>query len=307
MEGSPSEKIHRQDVLEVDSEELSQTRLEEIFADPDNAFLTEIPQNLERIERATSSEEALTIAQELILLRLERTFKIEPLYDLDGFETARVDFKKMYNFLESVKTNNRFVGEGGYATVVSSPTDDIVNVPTEVCYKIAKHVIAPDLSSLSKEAKMQETFASVAEEVGGHLNVPQPYFIAEIGNTKVFAMEKLPAVSLRDLEEGKGFVPDWFNVDIFCEQLRAFLDTLHQKGLYHRDLHEGNIMIRQSVELPEDGMYGYVIDFGFSDYCSETLENPYQKELNGQVFTYLEDYAIIEKVKKSLNTLKLKV
>jgi hypothetical protein len=59
--------------------------------------------------------------------------------------------------------------------------------------------------------------------------------------------------------------------------------------------------------LPEDGMYGYVIDFGFSDYCSETLENPYQKELNGQVFTYLEDYAIIEKVKKSLNTLKLKV
>lgn len=303
MEGLPTDKIYSKTSVE-ELEEIAQEKLDKILEDSDNKFLTEIPQNLEQIESAPSSQEALSIAEELILMRLERTFKIEPLGQIEGFDTKSVDFRKMHAFLDWVKNENRFVGEGGYATVVASPTDDVIEMPTEVCYKIAKDVYAPDLSSLAKEAEVQEDVFEVLGNLNNNIGVPQPIYLSEIGNTKVFAMEKLPALSLKDLKDGKGQVPEWFDIDLFCMQLRDFIDQLHEKRLYHRDLHEGNIMIRQSDEEPADGKHSYVIDFGFSDYCDDQLENPYQKEVNGKVFTYLEDYAIIEKAKKLLTSLK---
>lgn len=303
MEGIPQDRNYS--ATEDDIEENAQNTLDELLEHPDNKFLLENPQNIDRIENAASSQEALAIAQELILLRLERTFKIEPLFEIEGFDTEQVDFKKMYTFLESVKVNNRFVGEGGYAKVVASPLDDITGLPTEVCYKIAKtDVSAPDLSSLSKETKMQETVFDVAKRINNHIGVPMPMYISEIGNTKVLTMEKLGALSLRDLQEGKGQVPDWLDIDLFCEELKDFIDALHENGIYHRDLHEGNVMIRQAENPPQDGKYGYVIDFGFSDFCNENFEDPYQKELNGQVFTYIKDYDIIKKVRKTLTELK---
>ena len=152
------------------------------------------------------------------------------------------------------------------------------------------------------EVAIHADFYDFAQEVReGGIGVPVPYYATELGHDKLMAMEKLPAHSVDDVLRGvAGVVPEWLDIDLFCEKIHTFLDQAHERGMYHRDMHPGNIMIRQSLEEPEDGIWGYIIDFGLSGYGNENLD-PYKKEVAGTVFTYNNDHAIIPSVRKVLH------
>jgi serine/threonine protein kinase len=117
----------------------------------------------------------------------------------------------------------------------------------------------------------------------------------------MIVMEKLHARSIDDILRGFGNLPHGFDVDAFCDALKAFLTDMHARGLYHRDLHYGNIMITQEgSDIPaSERPMGYVIDFGLSGYAQESMD-PYKKEGAGTTFTYDDDYGRIESVKHDL-------
>lgn len=298
---------------EVASEEhIAERTLEAILDNPEHAFLVEIPRNLAAIEAAESAVEGLKIAQDLIDKRLERTFRFEPIGSIDPetFEVHAVSAEGTKRFLVDLIENNQFVGEGGDAFVLMADSD-LIGLPPEVCYKIAKvEEVKRGRNPMTKEADIQsEVYALMKELETSKIGVPCPYYVVEIGAKKVMAMEKLPAKSVDDILHGRGSLPAWLDIDTFFDELEQFITAMHSLGVYHRDLHFGNVMIRQSAVAPEDGKWGYVIDFGVSGHGVGGID-PYIKETTGGTFTFNDDYGIVltgraelKKLKKRLETM----
>ena len=70
-------------------------------------------------------------------------------------------------------------------------------------------------------------------------------------------MERLKAFNLQDALDKKEDLPENFNIDDFFSALGKFISAMHEeKGIFHRDLHGGNIMIERETGMP------CVIDFG---------------------------------------------
>jgi serine/threonine protein kinase len=133
----------------------------------------------------------------------------------------------------------------------------------------------------AKEMKFLEDVYGIDSEV----KTPKPYLIAEHtdGETEVkfILMERINAVSIRDIIEKNGKFPDNFNVEDFRKKMLNFIDMMHNRNIHHRDLHDGNIM------LGEDGQI-YVIDFGRSG-VSFGDENPYSIRYEGQTISFPSD------------------
>jgi serine/threonine protein kinase len=285
---------------ERDPEIEAEDRLDDLLADPDYRFLSDVPQNRERIDNADSAVEALSIAQELIMRRLERTFEFRTLKPIEGVEMGEVSVESIKETINTIKANQQLIGEGGDAFVVVDK-NEIRELPPEICYKFAKEEETKrGRNSLSREAEIHADFYRAVETIGSsQIGVPMPFYVTEIGSDKMLAMEKLPARSVADVLRGIGSVPEWLDVDAFCDELEVFFQLMHERGLYHRDVHEGNIMICQTPEPPQDGKWGYLIDFGLSGHGEEDMD-PYVKETNGTRFTYSKDNAIINKVRHTL-------
>jgi tRNA A-37 threonylcarbamoyl transferase component Bud32 len=151
--------------------------------------------------------------------------------------------------------------------------------------------------------KMQDEFYQVAQEHSGRIGVPMPFYAVEIASHKVLAMEKLNAASIDDILGGKALLPEWIDVDELYNELKSMVGSFHDKGLFHRDMHFGNIMISQSRDAQNAEKLGYIIDFGLSAHASEEME-PYRKESAGSTFTYNNDYVILEEARIQLNALR---
>lgn len=172
---------------------------------------------------------------------------------------------------EIIEKEEKMLGEGRSAGVY----EDTEN--KNVCYKslklnpeknIVKTPSPQIVNSVSKEAELLNLANSIAEDV----EVPRPYqdveaiFKAKNGKEESFqaiAMERLNAVSLKDILEGKAEFPmkfiekegGQFLYDFF-KKIDNFLEKIHERNLYHRDMHAGNVMI--NLETGKPG----VIDFG---------------------------------------------
>ncbi len=280
-------------------------QLQSLLDDPDNAFLSENASNKDIIDNAETAGEALRYAREKIQQRLERTFSFRLVKEIEGVEMLSVSPAGVKHMIESVKKHQEKIGEGGDAIVVID-TSVVRELPPEVCFKFAKEEKTPrGRNSLLRELEIQSAFYDAAEEIEGtKIGVPLPLYSTEIGSDKLIAMERLPAKSVDDIKRGFGSVPEWFDIDHFCDELGDFVARMHNHGLYHRDMHIGNVMIRQSREVPEDGKWGYVIDFGLSTEAGINELDPYKKEVAGEVFTYREDHDIIKEVRSVLKSKK---
>lgn len=284
---------------EMSEEDKAEIELEKLLANPEHAFLRQIPQNINAIDSAESYVDMLKIARSLILRRAEATFRFEPLAHVEGVEIVGASAENMLAFIENLRIKRQLVGEGGDAFVVMAE-NDLLDYPPEICYKISKEEqVKRGRNSTAVEANIQDEVFRLTGEYEGKIAVPRPYYIAEVGSSKIIAMQKLPAHSIDDIQHGRGKLPDWFDIDEFCNELKSYLDMLHEHNLYHRDMHVGNVMIRQTKEEPEDGKWGYVIDFGLSGHSPKDMD-PYKRESLGYTFTYNDDYAIIRAARVAL-------
>lgn len=287
-----------------DVEREAEEELELLLADPENKFLREIPQNLRAIDDAPTAVEALAFARDRIDERMKRTFRFEAISNIEGIIPLEVSYSGMKSTVDTILKNAQKIGEGGDAFVVVDK-NEIRKLPPEICYKFATAEKTPrGRNTVTEEAVIQENFyQTVMNMKEGKIGIPMPFYVLEISDKKIIAMEKLQARSVEHILRGVGHLPAWFDIDEFCNELRKTLEYAHAHGLFHRDMHFGNIMISQSPERAENGKMGYLIDFGLSTVGDESID-PYKKEVAGATFTYDDDYGIIESVNKELTALK---
>lgn len=286
------------------SESQAERELDALLEDPQNEFLTSIKANNERIENAETAREALAFAKEKIRSRLESGTQFNTINFIEGMDIREISASGLSKIVESVLENAQKIGEGGDAFVVIAK-NEVREFPPEICYKFAIAEKTPrGRNPVAEEAELHSRFYELAKEKSDSaIGVPVPFYSLELGTQKVIAMEKLPAKSVDDILHGKGVLPDWFDADFFCDELKAMLRHFHEHDLYHRDMHFGNLMISQKDELKEGEKQGYIIDFGLSGE-SVIEEYAYQKDVAGSHFTYNDDYGIIITVKKALEAYK---
>lgn len=292
---------------EKNPEEKAELQLQQLLDNPDNAFLSAIPSNLQSIEDAETATLALLIAEQKIEERNSRVFAMKV---PEGVESEQLSYKGMRRALRMINESAQQIGMGGDAFVVVSKVETLDGV-SEVCYKFSKAAETPrGRNVMDQEMDIHSQFyelLSPLEEL--QIGVPKPLYYCEMANQKFIAMEKLPARSVDDLLRGFGSLPDWFDddcVDVFCDELTKTLDVCHANGLYHRDLHMGNIMVAQAKTREDAPKLGYIIDFGLSSRGIDGME-PYKKEAQGRVFTYADDYGRIKHIGSELKKLKKRI
>ncbi len=178
-----------------------------------------------------------------------------------GAETAE-ELKKVYfrhpkhfakvfgNLLE--KGINR-IGEGNAATVLF-----IGHSPT-YCVKIFKKELGPEAIQIPIEQEFE--IQARASRVGKGF-VPAVSCMIETEDPddhEMMIMERVPGVSIKDIIDGEAQLPEGFNYIEFFNELKKQIELLHENKIYHRDLHEGNVMIDSQTGKP------WIIDFGAAD------------------------------------------
>ncbi len=184
---------------------------------------------------------------------------------------------------ETVRKIEQKLGEGNTAEVFFLGENE------DLCIKLMKN--EPDIPfrvSLLEEMKFQEALYGIDEEVLS----PKPYLIAEFQDgdfmTKFLLMRRLHACSVEDILNGKAEIPENFDLNEFRRKLKNFLNKMHDKNIYHRDLQSGNIMMDAKGNP-------YVIDFGRSGSAFGD-ESPYDQTQGGQRMLFPEDHGSLSEV-----------
>jgi tRNA A-37 threonylcarbamoyl transferase component Bud32 len=140
-----------------------------------------------------------------------------------------------------------FVGEGKTAHVYRDPHTKAL------CYKYVHNFQEYGAwNNIDKEARYLEDLEDLVVDGA---RVPRLTGVIDLPDSKVIAMEYLNAASIdRMIHRGRAFPAD-FDIATFFKKLRMYISAMHERGVYHRDLHEGNILVGPD-STP------YVIDFG---------------------------------------------
>ncbi len=127
---------------------------------------------------------------------------------------------------------------------------------------LAVHCDVPNLKVILKilsNPRLIERFKQEADKLAlldGHPNICRiKHFFSHEENT-VIAMEYIDGVTLEDRIKSEGRLPIDESLQIISDVL-DILDFAHQKGIYHRDIKPGNIMINRQGQVK-------IIDFGIA-------------------------------------------
>ena len=127
---------------------------------------------------------------------------------------------------------NKRLGSGATGTVFSA-------LDTTVGQKVAIKLLRPDLGEeISRERLRREVRAARP----GHPNVVTVFDLHEDGGRIFLSMELVSGCSLRDELSRREKLP-WHEMVGIGRQVAAGLAHLHNKGLVHRDVKPGNILI----------------------------------------------------------------
>jgi serine/threonine protein kinase len=199
--------------------------------------------------------------------------------------------KVIEKLLEEVKNK---IGEGSTAYVFFLDSNE------EICLKILKQekdITADFHNSVEREVDIMNILNNLDDDV----RIPRPYITAEYfkdeddkDGIKFIIMERIQGNSIRDILEGNGSLPKDFSINIFREKISTYIEKMHKKNIYHRDLSEANIMIDENTGDP------YVIDFGAS-VESIGEDNPYIQNSGSKGYIkYTEDEANLTAVCNSI-------
>lgn len=197
--------------------------------------------------------------------------------------------------LELLQNKESELGEGRTANAHHGSSSD------KVCYKIIPDVKSEfyDQGTFFTDVEGEAEFLESLQGLDADVRVPKVYGTIAVHEPKrmdVLVMERLRAVSLKDVVEMKAALPESFELESFFKKIQVFIDKMHKKGIYHRDLHEGNIMVDEESGNP------YVIDFGSSKKLYFGEENPYVEvnELRRKKMYFTDDLEFLKRVRKTV-------
>lgn len=205
-----------------------------------------------------------------------------------------------------------------YAPIIESLAEEVFTHKEKIDYGQSADVFRDSLNGCCYKVitRQTETLLSAEEEavflmelqdIDKKVKVPLPLFSLEatvkkedngkLTRKSMICMERIEGFSLKDVTLGKADLPEDFNVSEFFSNLRDFVVKMNNDyGIYHRDLHEGNIMVDKDTGMPR------VIDFGLSKKKTLVDENPYETEVDIQdrIFKFKNDLEEIVRVENYL-------
>lgn len=211
----------------------------------------------------------------------------------------KIELKEYLPYIESF-TNEIFQKEqridfGKSADVFRDPLNGY-------CYK----VVTRQMEALLK-VENEAQFLLELQNIKSEVKVPNPIFSIEatvkgehsgkLKNKSILCMETLNGVTLKDVLDNKKELPENFDLIKFCSSLSNFIKIMNEEyDIYHRDLHEGNIMIDNETGMP------CVFDFGLSKKKILTDEDPYKTEIDvrNQSFSFQKDNEQVIKIENRL-------
>ncbi|MBL7057955.1 hypothetical protein ISS03_01335 [Patescibacteria group bacterium] len=137
------------------------------------------------------------------------------------------------------------------------------------CFKVIKDVSSRHYrmgNSVDYEMDLLDLLNEMIKIDG--IRAPEAKFSIRKGDKHIMVIERLDAVNLEDILLGRVAVPPDFDFDSCISKLEKYVEAMHSNNIYHRDLHDRNIMI--NIETGEL----FVIDPGRSIH-HPVGENPY--------------------------------
>ncbi len=116
----------------------------------------------------------------------------------------------------------------------------------------------------------------------------------------ILAMERINGPSLADIfspkeQRFKKPAPEGIDWNIFFRKLKTFVTKMNDLGIFHRDLHKGNIMIDPETHNP------VIIDFGFARKKFFDDEEVFQEtDYRQETTRFIPDLDMIESIKKEI-------
>lgn len=199
------------------------------------------------------------------------------------------------NEIESIMDDiGKRLGEGRTAKIC------FLNSKNKICLKIYKKPEQISEVDFYLPPSQEQVFLNELQDIETRARVPKVYACFEANNGNSFLMmETLSAMSVDDVLQGREKLPVNFNLASFKKDLLDFVEYIHERGIYHRDMHEGNIMIDR-----ETGQ-AYVIDFGaaikFYGDPEPGERGPYHVTKDGQDKIMVSDGAMVSKVVKKIS------
>lgn len=220
----------------------------------------------------------------------------------------KIDFSTE-EFLECLKgkvERGTSIGSGQCADVyMFSPEDGFGSV----CVKKIKEYPTVKINDIDQESYFHQQVKEM------NIRVPSLLFQIKHGNEKYIAMERIDGFSIKDAESDSKLLRELsdFSLENFFQKLHDYIKKMNTEGIYHRDLHGGNVMIERGTQEP------VIIDFGSADMFfggDEEFEiyTPYAQKLineeaviKGEKGVYRRERGVLLKDMNQVDTLKKKV
>src|SRR5215472_9434394 len=147
------------------------------------------------------------------------------------------------------------IGRGGMSVVFQAENPRLGNI-------VALKVLAPELATndVFRARFLQES--RIAASLN-HPNVIPIYDVGPCGDLLFIAMRYVDGTDLRALLKAEGRISPAEALFITGQAARA-LDAAHRKGLVHRDVKPGNILIERGTD--DDPDHVYLADFGITKH-----------------------------------------
>lgn len=140
------------------------------------------------------------------------------------------------------------LGRGGFATVYKA-LDTGMGLNREVALKVLHPHLASDPGFISRFQREAQVTAKLF-----HPNIAMLLEAGEIEGRYYLAMQYISGRNLRDLVRDQGLLP-LDTIAAIVEQMGAALDFAHGRGVIHRDVKPGNIIV-------DDDLHATLTDFG---------------------------------------------
>jgi Protein kinase domain len=151
-----------------------------------------------------------------------------------------------------------FIGRGGMAVVYRA--EDL-----RLGRNVALKLLAPELSQNEKfqQRFMRESRLAAAID---HPNIIPIYEAGEVDGLLYIVMRYVDGSDLKKVIEQEGPL-DPARISMLLRQVAGALDVAHSRGLVHRDVKPGNVLLASGAG-PEDEDHVYLTDFGLTKRSS---------------------------------------
>lgn len=161
---------------------------------------------------------------------------------------------------EKIITKERELGVGKSADVYLEDFQE-----GNLAYKIVRDIVFQFQNNVKTEAELMIKAKDLA---GDDVIIPTPYarlfykndskkFYKDKKDLEVLVMKAIDGVTVQEALEDHAFISQ-IDINDFRSRLKRFVEKMHENNLYHRDMHDRNIMIDRETLKP------VVIDFGVS-------------------------------------------